>query len=55
MLKHIEIYFKRMQLTKIKNTIINRRINNPFMATKTMNKVFKPIKHHKTKAMLDQL
>lgn len=41
--KQIEIYFRRMQLRKIKNIIINRRINSPFMTTKTMNKFKKPI------------
>lgn len=43
MLKQIEIYFKRMHLRKVKNTIINRRVNSPFMTTKTMNKFLKPI------------
>ncbi len=42
MLKQIEIYFKRMQLKKIKkHNFINRRMNSPFMTTKTMNKFFK--------------
>jgi hypothetical protein len=43
MFKQIEIYFRRMQLRKIKNTISNRKINSSFMTTKTMNNFKKPI------------
>jgi len=49
MAKHIGIYFRKMELCKIKNTIINIRISNKFINTNIKYKKIRPsINHNKS-------